>query len=105
VKPALIVDKIIAFWVDLCTPGRGAGERTWWMHGIRSIEQQTERTSREIDIRSSLRQWDRDYPQIHHELIVRYICGAVISVGCTSFYNAIRRANHHGSSYDPYNRR
>jgi hypothetical protein len=74
------------------------------MQGIRSIEQQTERTSRELDIRSQLRQWDRDYPQIHHELIVRYICGAIVSVGCTSFYNAIKRANQ-GGSYDPYHRR
>jgi hypothetical protein len=75
------------------------------MQGIRTIGQQTERTSREIDLRNTLRQWDRDHPQIHHELIVRYICGAIISVGCTSFYNAIRRANMQGSSFDRYHRR
>lgn len=104
IKPATIVDKLIAFYVDLCTPGRGAGQRNWWMQGIRTLEQQTERTSREIDIRSSLRQWDREHPQIHHELIFRYVCGALVSVCCTSLYNGLKRANY-ARGYDPYNRR
>jgi hypothetical protein len=29
VKPAKIVDKAIAFWLDIVTPGRGAGESNW----------------------------------------------------------------------------
>jgi hypothetical protein len=91
VQPAWLVDKIVAFWVDLCTPGRGAGQGSWWMRGIRTIEQQTERTRIEVDIRSSLRRWDQDYPQIHHELIVRYLCGAVVSVFCTSLCNGFRQ--------------
>jgi hypothetical protein len=101
VKPGWLVDKLITFWVDLCTPGRGAGQSSWWMQGIRSIEQQSERTRREVDIRTSLRRWDQEYPQIHHELIVRYLCGAVVSVFCTSLYNDLRRsyARGNGSSY------
>lgn len=104
-KPAFIVDKIIAFWVDLCTPGRGAGESSWWMQGIRTVSQSTERASREMDIRNTLRQWDSEHPQIHHELIVRYLCGAVLSVCCTSFYNAIRRSLNSEDSHSRYYRR
>jgi hypothetical protein len=91
VKPAAIVDKLIEIWIDLVTPGRGTGENRWWMRGMRSLEQQAERANREMDIRSSLREWDRDHPEIHHELIVRYLCGAVVSVACTSLYNSFRR--------------
>lgn len=105
VKAATIVDKLIAFWVDLCTPGRGAGESTWWMQSIRTVSQSTERTSREMDIRNTLRQWDRDHPQIHHELILRYLCGAFVSVACTSFYNAIRRSMSNDRSPVRYNYR
>jgi hypothetical protein len=91
VKPAAIVDKLIDFWLTLVTPGRGAGERTWWMQGLRSLEQQSERTAREIDVRAELRRWDREYPQIHHELIVRWVCGAAVSLLCTTLYNGIVR--------------
>jgi hypothetical protein len=105
VKAASVVDKLISFWVDLCTPGRGAGESTWWMQGIRTVSQSTERTSREMDIRNTLRRWDRDHPQIHHELIIRYLCGAIISVGCTSLYNAMRRSINNANSHDRYYRR
>ena len=31
IKPAVIVDKIIKFWLDLNTPGRGAGESDWYV--------------------------------------------------------------------------
>jgi hypothetical protein len=91
VKPAAIVDKLIDFWLTLVIPGRGAGERTWWMQGLRSLEQQSERTAREIDVRAELRRWDREYPQIHHELIVRWVCGAAVSLLCTTLYNGIVR--------------
>jgi hypothetical protein len=101
VKPAAIVDKLIDFWLTLIIPGRGAGERTWWMQGLRSLEQQSERTAREIDVRADLRRWDREYPQIHHELIVRWVCGAAVSMLCTSLYHGITRP----SSTRPYSRR
>lgn len=91
VKPATIVDKLIDYWLTLVIPGRGAGERTWWMQGLRSLEQQSERTAREIDVRAELRRWDREYPQIHHELIVRWVCGAAVSLLCTTLYNGIVR--------------
>lgn len=61
------------------------------MRGLRNLEQSTERAQRELDIRSDLRRWDNDHPQIHHELIVRYICGAVVSITVTSLYNALVR--------------
>jgi hypothetical protein len=38
-----------------------------------------------------LRNWDRDYPEIHHELIVRYVAGAVVSLLTTSVYNGVIR--------------
>jgi hypothetical protein len=60
------------------------------MRGWRSLEQSAERTSRELDIRADLRRWDNDFPEIHHELIVRWLSGAVISVAVTSLYNALK---------------
>jgi hypothetical protein len=37
-----------------------------------------------------LRRWDNDFPEIHHELIVRWLSGAVISVAVTTLYNAFK---------------
>lgn len=90
VKPAVIVDKCIEFVLDLMIPGRGAGESNWMMRGYRSLEQGAERAQREVDIRTELRQWDNEFPQIHHELIVRWICGAIASAVITSIYNSLK---------------
>lgn len=89
-KPAAIVDEIIKIWLDIVTPGRGAGESNWLFQGIRSIEQQAERASRELDLRSDLRKWDEEFPWIHHELIVRYICGGLASTTVMFLYNSLR---------------
>jgi hypothetical protein len=91
VKPSVIIDKIIQFWVDLVTPGGGLGQHNFFQRAIRTLEQSSQRTSTEIEIRQNLRDWDRNYPQIHHELIIRYICGAVVSVALTSLYNNLTR--------------
>ena len=90
VKPEQIVDQIVAFWLDITVPGRGAGENNWVMRGVRSVQQSAERTQAEIDIRSSLRQWDNDFPEIHHELIVRWGCGLLASVVVSSLYQALK---------------
>eukprot|EP00429_Kryptoperidinium_foliaceum_P068059 CAMPEP_0176063044 /NCGR_PEP_ID=MMETSP0120_2-20121206/31440_1 /TAXON_ID=160619 /ORGANISM="Kryptoperidinium foliaceum, Strain CCMP 1326" /LENGTH=114 /DNA_ID=CAMNT_0017396613 /DNA_START=149 /DNA_END=493 /DNA_ORIENTATION=+ len=90
VKPAAIVDKAIELFLDVVVPGRGAGEGSWWMRGIRSLEQSSERVQREMEIRSDLRRWDNDFPELHHELIVRWVAGAIISVSVTSLYNALK---------------
>jgi hypothetical protein len=96
----MIVDKIINFWVDLVTPGSGVGESNLLMRTFRTMEQSSQRASTELDIRQNLREWDHGHPQIHHELIVRYLCGAVVSVVATSFYNTImKRDNRRHSSY------
>jgi hypothetical protein len=29
VNPTVIVDKLVSFWVNLATPGRGAGQSNW----------------------------------------------------------------------------
>lgn len=125
VKPAKIVDKIIELFLDIVTPGRGAGETSWYvnflerssfwflftmtflleswqptsisrcllrlMKGWRTLEQSAERTSRELDIRADLRRWDDSYPEIHHELIVRWLAGATVSWAVTSMYNSLVR--------------
>jgi|UPI000581B62B hypothetical protein len=91
IKPGLIVDRAIAFGLDVFTPGRGAGASAWWMRGWRAVEQSAERTSREMDWRRTLRDWDHRHPQIHHELILRYVCGAVASLAATALYNAATR--------------
>uniref|UniRef100_A0A7S2MVT6 Uncharacterized protein n=2 Tax=Helicotheca tamesis TaxID=374047 RepID=A0A7S2MVT6_9STRA len=90
VKPAEIVDKLISLIIDIVTPGRGAGESNWWMRGLRSLEQSAERTRRELDIRSDLRQWDEEFPFAHHELIVRYAVGALASTAAIFIYGKAR---------------
>ena len=99
VNPASIVDKVIHFWLDLVTPGRGAGTSSWFQRQFRNLEQTSERASREMDIRSNLREWDRDHPEIHHEMLVRYVCGAVVSIVATSFYNSLRRGGRGDHGY------
>jgi|OM-RGC.v1.035307001 hypothetical protein len=61
---------------------------------MRNLEQTGERTTRELDIRRDLRRWDNEHPEIHHELIVRYICGALVSIAATSLYASLRRPSH-----------
>mmetsp|Transcript_6660 Transcript_6660/g.14567 ORF Transcript_6660/g.14567 Transcript_6660/m.14567 type:complete len:115 (-) Transcript_6660:208-552(-) len=92
-QPAIIVDELVRIWLDIVTPGRGAGESNWFFKGIRSIEQQAERTSRELDIRSDLRRWDEEFPWIHHELIIRYVVGGLASTTVMFLYNALRGGN------------
>mmetsp|Transcript_12803 Transcript_12803/g.24328 ORF Transcript_12803/g.24328 Transcript_12803/m.24328 type:complete len:118 (+) Transcript_12803:161-514(+) len=99
VQPGAVVDKLINFWLNLVTPGRGAGESQWWMRAMRTLEQTGERTSRELDIRRDLRRWDQDHPEIHHELIVRYLCGAAASILATSLYRSVTRPSHPSRRY------
>ena len=90
VKPAQVVDQIINFWLDVTVPGRGTGENNWVMRGVRSVQQGAERTQAELDIRSNLNRWDKDYPEIHHELLVRWGCGLVASLIVSSLYQALK---------------
>jgi len=100
VRPAAIVDKIIEVWVDLIVPGRGMGERTWWMKGWRSIEQSAEKATREAEIRTDLWNWDQNHPNFHHELIVRYLAGFFASALARAIYNSFR-----GDPRSRYNRK
>ena len=70
----------------------------------RTIDQTRTRTTRELDIRRDLRNWDNQYPEIHHELIVRWVVGALVSVTVTSFYNSFKRALFSSGRQDPYRR-
>ncbi|KAL7474981.1 hypothetical protein ACHAW6_000917 [Cyclotella cf. meneghiniana] len=79
VKPAQIVDKLVEIAVDIMVPGRGAGEGNWFMRNIRSFERDSDKISKELDIRQELRNWDREFPYFHHELIVRYVFGFLAS--------------------------
>ena len=67
-------------------------DNTRWMRAVRNLEQSTERARLELDVRSDLRNWDSAHPELHHELMVRYVCGAVVSVVATSFYQSLWRA-------------
>ena len=58
-----------------------------------------------MDIRRELREFDNAYPEIHHELIVRWLVGALVSVTVTSIYNSFKRSlMGMGSRRDPYHR-
>lgn len=45
-----------------------------------------------MSIRSELRKWDEEVPWMHHELIVRYIVGAIVSGLVMSLYNSLFRS-------------
>mmetsp|Transcript_1895 Transcript_1895/g.2725 ORF Transcript_1895/g.2725 Transcript_1895/m.2725 type:complete len:116 (+) Transcript_1895:39-386(+) len=90
IKPAQVVDKLIEILVKVVTPGRGTGESSWWMKGIRSIGQSAEKAQREMEIRANLRQWDEEFPFMHHEMIVRYAAGFLASSVAVMIYDTIR---------------
>ena len=60
------------------------------MRGLKQIEQKAERVQWELDIRSNLRQWDEEFPFIHHELIVRYVAGILASNMVSMIFHAMR---------------
>jgi hypothetical protein len=66
------------------------GENNLFMKGWRSLEQGADRATREMNIRSDLRNWDNQFPEIHHELLVRWLSGAVLSMAVTSIYNGLK---------------
>jgi CRISPR/Cas system-associated exonuclease Cas4 (RecB family) len=51
-----------------------------------AVDRIAEKTQREMEIRNDLRQWDRDNPEMRHELIVRTIVSGMISVIATNVY-------------------
>lgn len=85
-----MVDKLIEIAVDVIVPGRGIGESNWFMKNWRNLEQSTEKKSREMDMRADLRRWDQQFPELHHELIVRYLAGIVASAIVTTIYDVFR---------------
>jgi hypothetical protein len=93
IKPAVVVDKLIALAVDVIVPGRGAGESNWVMKNWRSLEQGAEKSTREMDIRADLRKWDEQFPEFHHELIVRYMASALASTLVSTVFDLVRPRN------------
>ena len=89
INPTKVVDEAIKIAVDLLVPGRGMGESNWFQKNWRAVEQSAERTSREMDIRRELRNWDEQVPQFHHEMIVRYVAGVLASSLVNGFYSAL----------------
>ena len=90
IKPAIVVDKIIEAVVDVVVPGRGAGESTWFWRHLRSLERDGDRLSKELDIRVDLRNWDAEFPYLHHELIVRYVAGFIASAAAIFAWGQVR---------------
>ena len=46
--------------------------------------------SKELDIRQELRNWDREFPFFHHELIVRYAAGFLASAVAVAAFGQVR---------------
>mmetsp|Transcript_50248 Transcript_50248/g.151274 ORF Transcript_50248/g.151274 Transcript_50248/m.151274 type:complete len:116 (+) Transcript_50248:86-433(+) len=90
VKPAVIIDKVIDFALDILVPGKRVGDSNWWSHGWKMIEQHADRTSKELDIRGDLRRWDEEFPFFSHELIIRYAAGFFASTIVMTVYNELR---------------
>ena len=62
-----------------------------WMRGIRSVQRNSEKIDREFEIRSDLASWDREFPFMHHELIVRYAAGFLASSLAVTLYTSLFR--------------
>jgi len=76
--------------VDILVPGRGAGESNWFWRNVRSLERDGDRISKELDIRADLRNWDREFPYFHHEMIVRYVAGFLASSVAVAAWGHLR---------------
>jgi hypothetical protein len=61
-----------------------------FVRSLRSLEESAERASREMDIRNQLKEWDKEFPYLGHELIVRYAAGCAAALVLTSIYDYIR---------------
>jgi len=84
------VDKAIEIILDIIVPGKGAGVSNWLQKGLRTIEHHADRAQREIEIRSTLRNWDQEYPWMHHELIIRYVASFAASSFALMLYRELR---------------
>eukprot|EP00551_Chaetoceros_affinis_P012284 CAMPEP_0203668792 /NCGR_PEP_ID=MMETSP0090-20130426/5339_1 /ASSEMBLY_ACC=CAM_ASM_001088 /TAXON_ID=426623 /ORGANISM="Chaetoceros affinis, Strain CCMP159" /LENGTH=79 /DNA_ID=CAMNT_0050533329 /DNA_START=129 /DNA_END=365 /DNA_ORIENTATION=- len=72
------------------TPGRGTGESSWWMRGLRNVQRSSERIEKEMELRSHLAAWDDEFPFMHHELIIRYGAGLLASAAALAVYDLFR---------------
>ena len=76
-----------------------------WIRGfVRTMEQKVERTQRELDIRAELRRWDEEFPYFHHELLIRYATGFLLSGIVSIIYDSLR-GNHKNTNHKPHYRR
>jgi len=57
---------------------------------VRSLERDSDRISKELDIRAELRNWDNEFPYFHHEMIVRYVCGFLASAVAVAAWGQLR---------------
>ncbi len=62
--------------------------RFW--RNIRSLERDSDKISKELDIRAELRNWDREFPYFHHELIIRYFAGFLASAMAVAAWGHLR---------------
>ena len=60
------------------------------MRNIRSFERDSDKISKELDIRQELRNWDMEFPYFHHELIVRYAVGFMASSLAVFLFDKLR---------------
>ena len=68
-------------------PGRGAGESDWFRRNVRSFQKKLDIR---YDIRTELRNWDREFPYFPHEIIVRYAAGFVASAVAIAVWGQLR---------------
>ena len=60
------------------------------MKGIRNVQRGSQRIEKEMEIRSNLAQWDEEFPFMHHELIIRYAAGFLVSTIALTIYDLFR---------------
>ena len=66
------------------------GDSNWFTKTIKGFEQSAERAQREAEMRRDLRDWDKEFPMMHHELIVRYAAGFLASSLVVSIIDMFR---------------
>jgi len=115
VKPAKIVDKIIDIAVDLVVPSKpDSGSQNSGNNNnqsnpigylsnlisssVNTLDRSLEKQDRALRIRNNLRKWDRDNPELRHEMIVRTLVSGIFSILVTNIYLSFCRRIRSSSS-------
>lgn len=69
------------------------------MSRVHSIDRAAEKLNKEGKLRNDLARWDRENPELRHEMIVGTLVSGIISIAATNIYLSFcRRVRSHSNS-------